>query len=133
MEELKMGKNLNIAMIGTGFMGRMHSNAYRQANIFFTPAIEACLKVVCARDAGRAKEFADRWGWQETETDWRRLVDRKDIDLIDICVPNMLHRDIALAALQAGKLVATEKPLALNAGQGKRAAREEEARRLRGG
>ena len=114
-----MRKNLNIAMIGTGFMGRMHSNAYRQANIFFTPDIAACTKVLCARDAGRAKEFADRWGWQETETDWRRLLARKDIDLIDICVPNMLHRDIAIAALQAGKLVATEKPLALNARQGK--------------
>jgi len=114
-----MRKNLNIAMIGTGFMGRMHSNAYRQANSFFDSDHAACAKVVCARDASKTKEFGDRWSWQETETDWRRLLDRKDIDLIDICVPNSLHRDIAVAALQAGKMVATEKPLALNAGQGK--------------
>ena len=114
-----MRKNLNIAMIGTGFMGRMHSNAYRQANSFFDSGHAACMKVVCARDPGRAKEFAERWSWQETETDWRRLVDRKDIDLIDICVPNSLHRDIAVAALAAGKMVATEKPLALNAEQGR--------------
>jgi predicted dehydrogenase len=61
----------------------------------------------------------DRWSWQEAESDWRRLLDRKDIDLIDICVPNSLHRDIAIAALQAGKMVATERPLALNVRQGK--------------
>ena len=114
-----MRKNLNIAMVGSGFMGRMHSNAYRQANSFFDSGYAACTKVLCARDAARGKEFAERWGWQETETDWRKLLERKDIDLIDIVVPNMLHREIAVAALQAGKMVATEKPLALNAGQGK--------------
>ena len=114
-----MRKNLNIAMIGSGFMGRMHSNAWRQANSFFDSDYAACAKVICTRDAGKAKEFAERWSWQETETDWRRLLERKDIDLIDICVPNSLHRDIAIAALQAGKMVATEKPLALNARQGK--------------
>jgi predicted dehydrogenase len=114
-----MRKNLNVAMIGAGFMGRMHSNAYRQANSFFDSAHAACMKVVCIRDAARAKDFAERWGWQETEADWRKLIDRKDIDVIDICVPNSLHRDIAVAALKAGKMVATEKPLALNAEQGK--------------
>jgi len=114
-----MRKNLNIAMVGSGFMGRMHSNAYRQANSFFDSDYMACAKVICTRDAGKAREFADRWAWQETETDWRRLLERKDIDLIDICVPNSLHRDIAVAALQAGKMVATEKPLALNVQQGK--------------
>jgi predicted dehydrogenase len=114
-----MRKNLNIAMIGGGFMGRMHSNAYRQANSFFESGHAAVMKVVSIRDAAKAKEFAERWGWQETETDWRKLIERKDIDLIDICVPNSLHKEIAVAALKAGKMVATEKPLALNAGQGK--------------
>ncbi len=114
-----MRKNVNIAMIGGGFMGRMHSNAYRQANSFFDAGHAACQKAVCLRDPARATEFAGRWGWQETECDWRRLIDRKDIDLVDICVPNSLHRDIAIAALEAGKMVATEKPLAMDAGQGK--------------
>jgi predicted dehydrogenase len=113
-----MRKKLNIAMVGSGFMGRMHSNAYRQANSFFDSGYEAYTKVLCARDAAKAREFAGRWAWQETETDWRKLLDRKDIDLIDIVVPNALHREIAVAALQAGKMVATEKPLAMNAGQG---------------
>lgn len=114
-----MRKKLNIAMVGSGFMGRMHSNAYHQANAFFDSGFSACMKVLCTRDPAKGKEFAERWGWQETETDWRKLLDRKDIDLIDIVVPNSLHRDIAVAALQAGKMVATEKPLALNAAQGK--------------
>ena len=114
-----MRKSLNIAMIGSGFMGRMHSNAYRQANSFFDAEHCACTKVLCSRDAGRARDFADRWSWQETETDWRRLLDRKDIDLVDICVPNSLHREMAIAALAAGKMVATEKPLAMDALQGK--------------
>ena len=87
--------------------------------VFSTADYTACSRVICTRDPGKAKEFAERWSWQETETDWRKLLDRKDIDLIDICVPNSLHRDIAVAALQAGKMVATEKPLALNAQQGK--------------
>jgi predicted dehydrogenase len=113
-----MRKTLNIAMVGTGFMGRMHSNAYRQANSFFDSGYAAITKVVCTRRAD-SKEFAGRWSWQETESDWRRLLERKDIDLIDICVPNSLHRDIAVAALQAGKMVATEKPLALTADQGR--------------
>jgi predicted dehydrogenase len=78
------------------------------------------MKVACdSRDNGKVvKDFASRWHWQEMETDWRRLLDRKDIDLIDICVPNSLHREIAVASLAAGKMVCTEKPLALNAEQG---------------
>ena len=115
-----MQKTLNIAMIGCGFMGKMHSNAYSKVNSIFDLDYTACMRVVCdSRDNGKvAKDFAGRWHWQETETDWRRLVDRKDIDLIDICVPNSLHREIAVASLAAGKMVCTEKPLALNAEQG---------------
>jgi predicted dehydrogenase len=115
-----MQKKLNIAMIGCGFMGKMHSNAYSKVNSIFDLEYTACMKVACdSRDEGKVvKDFASRWPWQETETDWRRLLDRKDIDLIDICVPNSLHREIAVAALAAGKMVCTEKPLALNAEQG---------------
>jgi predicted dehydrogenase len=113
-----MRKKLNIAMVGSGFMGRMHSNAYRQANSFFDSRYAAITKVICTRRVD-ANEFAERWSWQEIESDWRKVLERKDIDLIDICVPNSLHRDIAVAALQAGKMVATEKPLALTAHQGK--------------
>ncbi len=106
-------------MIGTGFMGKMHTNAFSRANRFFDFDHKICPKVVCSRDQSKADEFAQRWSWQETETDWRRLLDRKDIDLIDICVPNHLHCEIAVAALAAGKMVATEKPLAMNSGQGR--------------
>ncbi|MGA2615624.1 MAG: Gfo/Idh/MocA family oxidoreductase [Spirochaetia bacterium] len=115
-----MQKTLNIAMIGCGFMGKMHSNAYSKVNSIFDLDYTACMKVACdSRDNGKVvKDFASRWHWQEMETDWRRLLDRKDIDLIDICVPNSLHREIAVASLAAGKIVCTEKPLALNAEQG---------------
>jgi predicted dehydrogenase len=115
-----MQKKLNIALIGCGFMGKMHSNAYSKVNSFFDLDYSVCMKVICdSRDEGKAvKDFADRWPWQETETDWRKLLDRKDIDLIDICVPNSLHREIAVASLAAGKMTSTEKPLALNAEEG---------------
>jgi predicted dehydrogenase len=115
-----MQKNVNVGMIGTGFMGKMHTNAFSRANSFFELDHKFCPKVVCTRDGSKANEFAERWSWQETETDWRRLLDRKDIDLIDICVPNHLHCEIAVAALAAGKMVATEKPLAMNSEEGRK-------------
>jgi predicted dehydrogenase len=76
------------------------------------------LKAACARSADKVKAFADRWGYESIETDWRRLIDRKDIDLIDICTPNNTHAEIALAAAQAGKMILCEKPLALNGPEG---------------
>jgi predicted dehydrogenase len=109
-----MTKPLNIGMIGYGFMGRAHSNAYLQANHFFDLQHRPVLKVACARSADKAKEFADKWGYESIETDWRKLVARKDIDLIDICVPNNLHAEIALAAAANGKMILCEKPLAMN-------------------
>jgi predicted dehydrogenase len=109
-----MTKPLNIGMIGYGFMGRAHSNAYLQANHFFDLQYRPVLKAACARSADKAKEFADKWGYESIETDWRKLVARKDIDLIDICVPNNLHAEIALAAAQNGKMILCEKPLAMN-------------------
>ena len=118
-----MGKRiLNIGMIGRGFMGRAHSNAYRQVSQFFELDHRPCLQAICARDPEKARVFADKWGYQSVEDDWRRLIERKDIDLIDICTPNNTHFEIAVAAAQAGKIVLCEKPLAMNAGEARRMA-----------
>lgn len=112
-----MAKKLNVAMIGYGFMGRAHSNAYRQVGRFFDLEHEPVLKAACARDPEKVQAFADNWGWESVETDWRRLIERDDIDLIDIGSPNNTHYEIALAAAAAGKMVLCEKPLAMNAAQ----------------
>jgi predicted dehydrogenase len=108
-------KPLNIGMVGYGFMGRTHSNAFAQAGHFFDLKHQPVLKAVCARDEGKLKSFADQWGYQSTETDWRKLVERKDIDIIDIAAPNDVHHDIAIAAAAHGKMVMCEKPLGRNA------------------
>jgi predicted dehydrogenase len=104
-------KILNIGMVGYGFMGRTHSNAFLQAGRFFDLEYQPVLKAVCARNAARAEAFAANWGYQSTETDWRKLVERSDIDLIDIASPNDTHAEIAIAAAKAGKIVMCEKPL----------------------
>jgi predicted dehydrogenase len=109
-----MTKPLNIGMIGYGFMGRAHSNGYRKVKNFFDLQYHPVLKVACARDAGKIKAFADTWGYESTETDWRKLIARKDIDCIDICTPNNTHAEIAQAAAAAGKMILCEKPLAMN-------------------
>lgn len=113
-----MSKPLNIGMIGYGFMGRAHTNAYVQANHFFQPALRPVLKAICARDEAKAKAFAAQWGYESIETDWRKLVARKDIDAVDICVPNNLHAVIAIEAAKHGKMILCEKPLAMNAEEG---------------
>src|SRR5438046_497714 len=112
-----MKKTLNVGLVGYGFMGRTHSNAFRQANRFFQTAYRPVLKAVCARNADRVKSFAENWGYESIETDWRALVDRRDIDLIDIASPNDTHHDIAIAAARAGKMVMCEKPLGRTAGE----------------
>ncbi len=108
-------KTLNIGMVGYGFMGRAHSNAWRRVSNFFDTGYQPVLKAVAARDRKKAQAFAAMWGYETVETDWRKLVARKDIDAIDICVPNDLHAEIAIAAAKAGKMVLCEKPLARNA------------------
>jgi predicted dehydrogenase len=113
-----MAKPLNIGMIGYGFMGRAHSNAYCKVNHFFDLEYRPVLKAACARSADAIQAFAYRWGYESIETDWRKLIARKDIDAVDICVPNNLHREIAVAAAQAGKTILCEKPLAMNAAEG---------------
>src|ERR1700746_2506617 len=111
-------KTLNIGLIGYGFMGRAHSNAYRKVNNFFDLQYQPVLKAACARSADNAKAFANKWGYASVETDWRRLIARDDIDLIDICTPNNTHAEIAIAAAKAGKMILCEKPLALNSAEG---------------
>ena len=113
-------KPLNVAIIGYGFMGRAHSNAYRKVNNFFDLQYQPVMKVASARQADQLEAFAANWGWQETDTDWRRVVERPDIDVVDICAPNNMHLEIASAAAAAGKIIACEKPLAMNAQEGQR-------------
>ena len=109
-----MSKELRIGMVGYGFMGRTHSNAYRKVNNFFDLEHRPVLKAVCARNEEKAKAFADQWGYESVETDWKKLVERDDIDAVDICTPNNLHHDIAMAAAKAGKMILCEKPLAMD-------------------
>jgi predicted dehydrogenase len=109
-----MAKELNVGLIGCGFMGRAHSNAYRKVTNFFKLENPPVLKAICDCDEGKAKAFAKTWGYDSVETDWQKLVARNDIDLIDICTPNFTHHDIALAAAKAGKMILSEKPLAMN-------------------
>src|SRR6201996_4315712 len=113
-----MPTKLNVGLVGYGFMGRTHSNAFLQAPRFFDLQYQPVLKAVCARNADRVKGFAENWGYESIESDWRALVDRKDIDLIDIASPNDTHAEIAIAAAKAGKMVMCEKPLARNAAEG---------------
>ena len=111
-------KPLNIGMVGYGFMGRTHSNGYAKANHFFDLEYKPVLKAVCARSKDKAQAFADQWGYESVETDWRELIKRDDIDAIDVCTPNNLHKEISIAAAEAGKMVLCEKPLAMDAEDG---------------
>ena len=110
-------KPLNIGMVGYGFMGRTHSNAFAQVPHFFDLEYRPVLKTICARSADKAQAFAEQWGYESSVTDWRKLVDDKSIDLIDIASPNDTHMEIAIAAAQAGKMVMCEKPLGRNAAE----------------
>ena len=109
--------DLRIGMIGYGFMARAHSNAYRKVSNFFERSRKPVLQVACARNEANAKAFAATWGYQAVETDWRKLVQRDDVDAIDICAPNHMHCEIALAAAAAGKMILCEKPLAMDVAQ----------------
>jgi predicted dehydrogenase len=107
-----MAKELRVGIVGYGFMGRVHSNAYKRLNDFFPVEHRVVLKAACARNADKVKPFAAQWGWERAETDWRKLVEAPDIDAIDICTPNDTHQQIAIAAAANGKMVLCEKPLA---------------------
>ena len=112
-------KKLNIAMIGYQFMGKAHSNAWINAPLFFDLDCQPTLKVVCGRHKEPLVKFADNWGWQEIETDWKKVVEREDIDIVDIAVPTYLHHDIVIEAAKSGKHIFCEKPLALDYQQAK--------------
>ena len=120
-------KPLRIGLIGYGFMGRTHSNAFRKVPNFFPELkYEPQLAAVCARNKERAEDFAEQWGYESVETDWKKLVARDDIDVIDIAAPNNVHHEIAIAAAKAGKAILCEKPLALNCKAGEEMVREVE-------
>jgi myo-inositol 2-dehydrogenase/D-chiro-inositol 1-dehydrogenase len=106
-----MAKTLNIGLVGYGFMGRTHSNAFLQAPRFFDLPRKPVLKAVAARNEERVRKFAANWGYESYTTDWHELVTHKEIDVVDIASPNDTHHDIAIAAAQAGKMVMCEKPL----------------------
>lgn len=113
-------KPLRIGLVGYGFMGRAHSNAFAKVNHFFDLQHQVVLQAVCARDETKVKAFADRWGYHSTETDWKKLIARDDIDVIDIATPNNTHAEIAHAAAKAGKMILCEKPLSMDAAEGKK-------------
>jgi predicted dehydrogenase len=103
---------LGIGMVGYAFMGAAHSQAWRTAPAFFDLPLTPRMAAICGRDREAAGGVAGRFGWESVETDWRRLLERDDIDVIDICTPGNTHAEIAIAALEAGKHVLCEKPLA---------------------
>jgi predicted dehydrogenase len=105
-------QSLRVAMIGTGFMGAAHSQAFRVAPRFFELPLHPEMTVIVGRDAAKTRDAAEKLGWAESSTDWREVVARDDIDLVDICSPGDSHAEIAIAALEAGKHVLCEKPLA---------------------
>ena len=112
-------KKVNVAIIGTKFMGKAHSNAWSQASKFFDVGLTPVLKVACGQDMDATSDFAKNWGWEESVGDWKKVVERKDIDIIDVCTPTYLHKEIVLAAAKNGKHIFCEKPLALNFSEAK--------------
>jgi predicted dehydrogenase len=112
-------KELNVGIVGYKFMGKAHSNAWIKAPLFFDLPVKPIMKVACGRHQEPLKEFALRWGWQQVETDWKKLVKRDDLDIIDVALPQFLHHDVAVEAAKAGKHIFCEKPLAVSYEQAK--------------
>lgn len=110
-------RTMNVAIIGTKFMGKAHSNAWSNAPRFFDMGIRPVLKVAVGTDPAGTKAMAENWGWEEWSTDWREVVARPDIDIVDIAAPTWLHYDMAMAAAEAGKHIFLEKPVALSVAQ----------------
>ncbi|WGW12825.1 Gfo/Idh/MocA family oxidoreductase [Saxibacter everestensis] len=122
---------LGVAMIGYSFMGKAHSNAWRNVAAYFeVPAFER--RVLVGRDADGVAAAAAKYGWPESATDWRSVLDRDDVDIVDICAPGFMHAEIAIAALEAGKHVLVEKPLANTVAEAEAMARAATAARERG-
>ncbi|WP_312696302.1 Gfo/Idh/MocA family protein, partial [Sphingobacterium mizutaii] len=125
-------KELRIGLIGCGFMGRTHSNGYKRVPNFF-PDLEytPVLKAVCSRSEAKVKAFAEQWGYESYETDWKKLIARDDIDAVDICTPNNMHMEIAVAAAAAGKMVLCEKPLSRTLEEGEKMVAAVEANQVK--
>ncbi|HEY0867474.1 MAG TPA: Gfo/Idh/MocA family oxidoreductase, partial [Fimbriimonas sp.] len=104
-------KKVNVGLVGYQFMGKAHSNAYRQVNRFFDLPVEANMHTLCGRNEPNVRKAAETFGWQNVETDWRKLLQNPEIDIVDIATPGNMHAEIAIAAAQAGKAVFCEKPL----------------------
>ena len=121
-----------MGMVGYAFMGAAHSQAWRTAPRFFDLPMVPVMAAVAGRDPGRVPEAAEKLGWRSAETDWRRLIERDDIDLIDICSPGDTHEEIAVAALEAGKHVLCEKPLANSVAEAERMTAAADAAASRG-
>src|SRR5690606_33586305 len=108
-------KELRIGLIGCGVIGRTHANGYnREPNFFPDLEYKPVVQAACSSGEEKVKAFAEQWTFAGEEKDWRKLIARDDIDAVDICTPNQLHAEIAIAAAEAGKMVLTEKPLARN-------------------
>ena len=107
-------RTLSVGLVGYAFMGKAHSNAWRQAPRFFDLPAEVRMKTICGRNAGLVRRAAARFGWGNAVTDWRSIVDDPEIDIVDIATPNDTHREIAIAAARAGKAILCEKPLGLD-------------------
>src|SRR5438309_4934102 len=112
VEEPMAQSAVNVCLIGHKFMGRTHSNAYLKVDKFFNLPAVPVMHTVVGRNLGELKAFADRWGWQNVADDWREAVAHPGIQLVDVGAPNNVHMEMSLAALEAGKHVACEKPLA---------------------
>lgn len=115
-----MSKAVNIGIVGTNFMGKAHSNAFTKVPYFFDLPAKPVLKVACGRNEAKLETFAQRFGWQHQETSWEKLIERDDVDLIDISTPNDLHKPIAVAAAKAGKHILCEKPMAVTEAEAQR-------------
>jgi len=115
-----MVEGIRVGLVGYKFMGKAHSNAYLNVARFFELPKPPVMRALCGRSEAAVRAVAERWGWESVETDYRKLIQRDDIDLIDIATPNNTHAEIAIAAAKAGKHVVSEKPLAMDAAEARK-------------
>src|SRR5207237_7447117 len=113
-------RTLSVVLLGTKFMGRAHSNAWRQAPRFFNLPADVRMAAICGRDHAGTRRAAKTLGWERGVNDWKTIVDDPEIDIVDICTPNDSHAEIAIAAARAGKAILCEKPLARNVAEARR-------------